>query len=281
VRRFWSAYAVSALGSGIGAGALPLVAILVVHASDWQVSLLFVLGGLTGVAVTVPLGPWIELHRKRPVMISADLLRFAALASVSITASFGTLDFAQLCAVAVVLTAATIMSTAASNPYLKALTPVAACVRVNNQLETTTWTASTLGPPVGGLLVSATSPITSMLIDAITYLLAAGGWRRIRRPEPPPPHPETTRRWRTDMIGGWQHIGAHPVLLRLFGNAMVLSRSRLLSSGGSPAVLSPANSVVEVSYRGCTIGSYVERDRRLVGRLRRFSDGAGRQHRRP
>jgi len=39
VRRFWAAYSVSALGSGVGAGALPLIAILVLHASDWQVSL--------------------------------------------------------------------------------------------------------------------------------------------------------------------------------------------------------------------------------------------------
>ncbi|MGI8335147.1 hypothetical protein ACRYCC_34785 [Actinomadura scrupuli] len=69
MRRFWTAYAVSALGSGIGAGALPLVAIVVLHASDWQVSLLAVLGGLAGVAVAVPLGPFIEFHHKRPVML--------------------------------------------------------------------------------------------------------------------------------------------------------------------------------------------------------------------
>jgi MFS transporter len=192
-----------------------------VHASDWQVSLLAVLGGLAGVAVAVPLGPWIEFHRKRPVMIGADLLRFTALASVPVTAWCGWLGFAQLCVVAVVLTAATIVSTAASNPYLKALTPVAARARVNSRLETTTWTASTLGPPVGGLLVSATSPITSMSIDAISYLLAAGGWRRIGRPEPAAPQPETTQHWWADMIGGWQHIGAHPILLRLFANAML------------------------------------------------------------
>ncbi|MEU4244225.1 MFS transporter [Actinoplanes sp. NPDC026619] len=219
--RFWSAYAVSALGSGVGAGALPLVAIMVVHASDWQVSLLAVLGGLAGAVVVVPLGPWIEFHRKRPVMIGADLLRFTALASVPVTAWFGRLSFPLLCAVAVLLTAATIVSNAASNPYLKALTPASARARVNSRLETTTWTASTLGPPVGGLLVSATSPITSMTVDAISYLLAACGWLRIRRPEPPPPQPGTTRRWWADMIGGWQHIGAHPVLRRLFANAMV------------------------------------------------------------
>lgn len=221
VRRFWSAYAVSALGSGVGAGALPLVAILVVHASDWQVSLLAVLGGIAGVAVTVPMGPWIEFHRKRPVMIGADLARFAALASVPITAWFGRLSFAQLCVVALVQTAGTIVSNAASNPYLKALTPAEARAGVNSRLETTTWTASTLGPPVGGLLVSATSPITSMAVDAISYLLAAIGWRRIRRPEPPPPQAGAGRRWWTEVIGGWQYIGAHPVLRNLFANAML------------------------------------------------------------
>lgn len=70
-RRFWTAYTVSALGSGVGAGALPLVAIMMLGASDWQVSLLAALAGLAGVAVAVPLGPWIEFHRKRPVMIGA------------------------------------------------------------------------------------------------------------------------------------------------------------------------------------------------------------------
>jgi hypothetical protein len=219
LRRFWSAYAVSALGSGVGAGALPLVAILVVHASDWQVSLLAVLGGLAGVAVTVPLGPWIEFHRKRPVMISADLLRFGALASVPVTAWIGRLGFAQLCAVAVVQTAATIVSTAASNPYLKALTPVPVRARVNSRLETTTWTASTLGPPVGGLLVSATSPIISMLIDAVSYLLAAFGWTRIRYRESPP-QADVRRGRLADTVGGWHYILAQPALRLLFANAM-------------------------------------------------------------
>jgi MFS family permease len=220
-RRFWSAYAVSALGSGISAGALPLVAIVLLHASDWQVSMLAVLSGLAGVAVTVPLGPWIEFHHKRPVMIGADMIRFAGLASVPITAAFDALSYLQLCGVAVVQTATMIVSTAASNPYLKTLTPAADRARVNSRLETTSWTASTLGPPVGGLLIAATNPVTSILIDALSYLLSAYGWTRIRRPERPPPlQPGGQRRWLADTAAGWQYIHTHPTLLKLFRNAM-------------------------------------------------------------
>ncbi|GAA3348778.1 MFS transporter [Amorphoplanes nipponensis] len=220
-RRFWAAYAISALGSGVGAGALPLVAILMLDASDWQVSLLAVLAGVAGVALVVPLGPWIEFHRKRPVMISADLIRFAALASIPITAWVGVLSYGQLCAAAVVQTAATIAANAASQPYLKTLVPASSRAWVNSRLETTTWTTGALGPPVGGLLVSATSPITSIGIDAISYLLAACGWRRIRQSEPPPSPRAGQRRWLADTVAGWQYIFAHPSLRQLFANAML------------------------------------------------------------
>jgi MFS family permease len=184
VRRFWQANAVSELGTGIGTGALPLVAVLVLDVSDWQVSQLAVLAGLAGVLVSVPLGPVIEFHRKRPAMIVADLARFAALASVPAAAVCGLLTYPQLCAVAVVQTAGTIVSNASSNPYLKALVPAERRAVVASRLETTMWTANTIGPPVGGVLVAATSPLAALTVDAVSYLLAAAGWTRLRHREP-------------------------------------------------------------------------------------------------
>ncbi|MDG4756179.1 MULTISPECIES: MFS transporter [Micromonospora] len=221
LRRYWSAYGISAIGSGVGAGALPLVAILVLHATDWQVSLLAALAGLAGVAVTLPLATWIEFRPKRPAMISADLARFAALASVPAAAAAGALTYAHLCAVAVVQTAATIVSLAASNSYLKTLTAIDQRATMNSRLESTTWTASTLGPPVGGLLVSWTGPLASVLADAASFLLSAFGWRRIRHREPPPPQPPKDRRWLTETVGGWRYILTHPPLRMLFANAML------------------------------------------------------------
>ncbi|WP_454198634.1 hypothetical protein [Nocardia sp. Marseille-Q1738] len=44
--RLWASAAVSQLGTAIGTGALPLIAILVVHASDLQVSLMAALSGI-------------------------------------------------------------------------------------------------------------------------------------------------------------------------------------------------------------------------------------------
>jgi hypothetical protein len=234
LRRFWGAYAVSALGSGVGTGALPLVAILVLHATAWQVSQLAVLAGLAGVAVTFPLGARLEFARKRPAMIAADLLRFTALASVPAAALAGRLTYGQLCVVAVAQTAGTIVSTAAATSYLKTLAPPDARAAVNSRLETTTWTASTLGPPVGGVLATAITPIASVGVDALSFLLSALGWSRIRHHEPPPV--ATGGGGRTaEMVAGWRYIFAHRssgrrVLLRLYLNAAVFGGLIMASS---------------------------------------------------
>src|ERR1700759_856143 len=92
----WAAYAVSAYGTGIGFGAFPLVAILVLHAGPAEVAGLSSAGLAVGAALAIPLGPWIEFRRKRPVMMAMDLTRFAALLSVPAAYALGLLTFVQL-----------------------------------------------------------------------------------------------------------------------------------------------------------------------------------------
>src|SRR3954469_1424122 len=123
-RRFgwlWVAYAVSTFGTWLAFDAFPLIAILVLDAGPAAVSLLAATGLAAGAAVAVPLGPWVEFRRKRPVMIASDLVRFAAVASVPAAYALGALTFAQLLVVSVVVAASDIAFRAASGAYLKAL----------------------------------------------------------------------------------------------------------------------------------------------------------------
>ncbi|MFY1658797.1 hypothetical protein [Micromonospora sp. WMMD1274] len=76
--RLWGAHSLSELGSAVGAGALPLIAILLLDASSLQVPLLAVVSGLAAAVIILPLGPFIEIRRMRPVMVGADLLGYAA-----------------------------------------------------------------------------------------------------------------------------------------------------------------------------------------------------------
>src|SRR4051812_40198844 len=53
-RRLWTAFTVSAVGSAVGSGALPLVAVLVLDVSTFQVSLLAALSAVASAAIALP-----------------------------------------------------------------------------------------------------------------------------------------------------------------------------------------------------------------------------------
>ncbi|GLZ77463.1 MFS transporter [Actinorhabdospora filicis] len=226
-RRLWIAYATSEAGTWIGHGALPLIAVLLLDSPAYQISLLAALGALAGAALAIPAGPWVEFRRKRPVMIAADLARFAALASVPAAVALDALTYAQLCAVAVIGTAGAIVFAAASGAHLRDVVPAEKLVAANARFETTMWTAVTAGPPVGGLLVGWIGATASIAVDAVSYLLSALGVTRLRTPEPAPPRRRARDR---GVAEGWRRIGADPLLHRLLWNSLLFGGGIMMTS---------------------------------------------------
>jgi MFS family permease len=230
-RRLWSAYATSEAGSAVGFGAVPLVAVLVLQVSELQVSLLAALSGVGAAALALPAGPWIEFRRKRPVMIGADVARFAALLSVPAAMAAGILSYAQLCLVAVAQAAGAIVFNAASGAHLKALVAPGDRAAANGRFEATFWTAMSAGPPLGGALTSWLGPAWTIAVDGVSFLLSALGVRRLRSPEPPPPVRTTAPSRRLGEIAdGWRYIAAHRGLRLLFVNSQVFGAGVMASS---------------------------------------------------
>ncbi|MFF3314940.1 MFS transporter [Streptomyces sp. NPDC003035] len=225
-RRFgwlWAAFAVSSYGTGFGFGALPLIAVLVLDSGPAQVAALAATGRAVGAVVAVPLGPWVEFRRKRPVMMAMDLTRFAALMSVPAAFALGRLGFTQLLVVSVVVAAADIAFRAAGGAYLKALVPPEDLLVANSRFEATTWTATMVGPPLGGAAIGLFGPVTTLVADAVSHLLSALGIRAIGGTEPRPARSGAPRLHARDLLEGWRHILAHPALRPLFLNAIAVN----------------------------------------------------------
>ena len=219
----WAAYAVSACGTWLAFDAFPLIAILVLHAGPAAVALLAAAGLAAGAAVAVPLGPWVEFRRKRPVMIAMDLIRFAALMSVPAAFAIGRLSFAQLLVVSVLVAAAGITFKAASGAYLKELVRPEDLLVANGRFESTTWTATLLGPPLGGAAIGLFGPVTTVVADAVSYLLSAAGVCAIGGKEPHPARTAAPRLRAGDLLEGWRYILSHPRLRPLFFNTMLVN----------------------------------------------------------
>ncbi|WP_442738490.1 MFS transporter [Streptomyces pseudogriseolus] len=229
-RRLWSAYAISAAGSAVGMGALPLIALLCLDVSAFQVSLLAALSAVASGMIALPLGVRIEHQYKRPVMITADLARCAVLASVPAAMAFDGLTFAHLCAVGVLQTAASVAFDAASGAHLKALVVRDQRLRANSLFETTNWITVSAGPPVGGFLIGVLGAATTLVVDALSFLGSALGIRRIQRPEPAPPARCATSHLGRDVAAGWQYLLRHPGLRPLFFNALLFGGAIMMAS---------------------------------------------------
>jgi MFS family permease len=218
----WTAYAVSAYGSGLGFGAFPLIAVLVLHASPAQVSALSAVGPAVGALIALPLGPWVEFRRKRPVMIAMDLARCAVMMTIPVAYALGRLSFAQLLVVSAVVAAARIAFSAASGAYLRALVRPGDLLVASARFESTNWSSIAVGPPLGGAAIGLLGPVTTVVADALSYLFSALGITAIRDREERPERTGQNRVRAAELLDGWRHILAHPGLRALYLNNMLV-----------------------------------------------------------
>ncbi|MER7623310.1 MFS transporter [Streptomyces sp. NPDC126503] len=231
----WAAYAVSAYGSGLAFGALPLVAVLVLRAGPAEVALLSAAGPAVGALLALPLAPWVDRRRKRPVMITADLIRCAALTSIPLAYAVGRLTFAQVLAVSVVSAAARITFGAAGGALLRSFAGPDDLLVAQARFESTNWSSLAVGPPLGGAVIGLFGPVATIVADASCHLLSAlaiGAMRGGRKARPGPAGtapraaPPVTAEGRGRggaVLRGWRHLLEDPGLRALFLNQLLVS----------------------------------------------------------
>jgi hypothetical protein len=220
-RRFgwlWAAYTVSALGTYLAFDAFSVIAVIVLHAGPAEVALLAATGPAVGAVAAIPLGPWVEFRRKRPVMIAMDLVRCAALLTVPVAWAFGGPGLGQMLLVSVAVAAADITFNAASGAFLKSLVPAGRLLAANSRFESTNWTALVLGPPLGGAAIGLFGPVATVAANAVSFLLSALGIGAVGGGEPRPAGTGGRRLRAADLLDGWRHILTSPALRPLFLN---------------------------------------------------------------
>lgn len=232
-RRLWAATAASQAGSAVAVGALPFIAVTVLDVSDLQVSLLVAVAGIASAVLALPVGPWVEHRRKRPVMIGADLVRAAALLSLPVAHLLGSLTYVHLLLVAAVTSLGLVVESSAGSAHLKALVPREGRTSAAGRLDTTSWIAASAGPTLGGALLGVVGATVTVAINAAALVLAAAGITRLRTPEPEPPARAADHHWRRELLTGWRVIWGEDTLRPLLVNALVFGA---MIVGASPLI---------------------------------------------
>jgi MFS family permease len=185
-RRLWIGETVSQFGSQISQLALPLVAILVLHATTFEVGLLTTLQMLAFLLIGLPAGAWVDRMRYRRVLIVNDLIRAAALGSIPLAHLFGALSIGQLYVVALLTGISTVFFDVAYQSYLPELVGTEALVEGNAKLQGSESVSQIAGPSAGGVLISAISAPYAVLVDALSFVWSAG-WVATIKARPPKP----------------------------------------------------------------------------------------------
>ncbi|MFF2043374.1 MFS transporter [Kitasatospora sp. NPDC058170] len=220
-RLLLSGAAAAQVGNQVTLVALPLVAVLELDATPFQVGLLTAAETAAFLLVGLPAGAWLDRMRKRPVLIRADVVRCLAVASIPPAAALGVLTMAQLYLVALVVGVATVFFDVAHQSFLPQLLPREHLVGGNGALETVRSSAQIAGPGLGGGLVQLIGAPLAIVADAIGYLVSVVLLWGIRVEEPKP-RPEPGRALRAEIGEGVRYVLGHP-LLRVIAATTALS----------------------------------------------------------
>jgi hypothetical protein len=125
----------------------------------------------------------IDRTAKRPLLITADLVRCLLLLSIPLSAWLGTLSLLHLYAVAAAVGAATTLFQIADNSFLPALIGTDMLVEGNAKLEATEAFAEAAGPGLAGVLIQSLTAPLAVVVDALSYLWSAILISRIRAPD--------------------------------------------------------------------------------------------------
>lgn len=218
--KLWAGQGISEIGSQVSALALPTVAILVLGATPFQVGLLAAFETLAFPVLGLVAGVYVDRLRRRPIMITCDLGRMLALASVPIAFAFNVLAMRQMYVVALVTGVGTVFFDVAYQSYLPALIPRGDLVEGNTKLQVTSSVAQMAGPAVAGFLIQLVGPARAVVADATSFLVSVGSLLWIRRPERlPKPTTESGRRgFLAEMWEGIQVVFGNPTIWKIAGS---------------------------------------------------------------
>ena len=189
-RNLWTAETVSQLGSQVSQIGLPLVAIIVLKASAFEVALLGVIEFAPFILISLPAGVWVDRLRRKPILVTADVGRALLLGSIPAAYWIDALTIWQLYVVGFLVGVLTVFFDVSYQSYLPSLVSREQLIEGNSKLEISRSGAQLAGPGLGGGLVEALTAPVAVLVDAISFLASAFFLFRIRQEETAPTRAE-------------------------------------------------------------------------------------------
>jgi MFS family permease len=180
--RYWAGSTVSGVGDAVTLVALPLLAVLHLHATSFEVSLITAASFSAWILIGLPAGVVVHRLPLRGTQVAMDLVRGLALLSLPLAALFDVLSLLQVVGVALVVGFATVIFDVGNSTFLPSIVPEDELVARNSLVSASGASVQLGGPALGGALVQAFGAPTALLVDVVSYLASAALLRSLPRP---------------------------------------------------------------------------------------------------
>lgn len=221
-RRFWAGETVSLFGDQVSLVALPLVAVLVLHAGPGAMGVLTAAGVLPYLLFSVVAGGLVDrLGRRRQVMIGADLGRAALLLVIPIHAALGVPGFVELGIVAFLVGTLSVLSSVAYGSLFMSVVARDRYVGANALLSGSRSLSLLGGPALGGALVQVLTAPVALVADAASFVASAWCLHGID-PAEPAPAPAG------DLAGGVRFLRRSPTMQTLLATSATINFGNFL-----------------------------------------------------
>lgn len=245
-RLFWIGQSVSFAGTQLTVVALPLVAVIVLHASPAEMGMIVAAETLPMTLGPVLIGGLVDRVDTVRCLLAADYGRLVALGLVPVLAVAGALSVPVLVAVALAVGLFTALNDIAFFSVVPNLVGRDGLVAANARLEGTRSAAAIIGPTAGGGLTQAIGAANTLLVDAATYVFSVVQLHRIRQRVRSAARHSTRQPW----YAGLREVVTNPTLRLL---ALGSGFFNLFSAGGF--VLIPLFLVGEVGIEPALYGA--------------------------
>ncbi|HEY3016465.1 MAG TPA: MFS transporter, partial [Nocardioides sp.] len=208
--RYWTASTVSTWGTSVTAVAMPVIALTLLHASAFEVSLLTAATFAAWLLIGLPAGALVQRYPLRATQVTMDIVRAVAIASVPCAYAVDLLTVAQLVAVALVVSFSDVVFSVGNATFLPRIVPKQELIRRNSINSGTNSVSQFAAPALAGVLIAAVGPVGSLVIDAASYVISAVMLGRLPNPGA---QPEKKRRpIIQDINEGIAFVVRHPVM---------------------------------------------------------------------
>lgn len=163
----------SQFGTQISSLAIPLLAVVVLHASAFQIGLINAASTIAFLVIGLPVGAWTDRGSRRRFLIISDIARMILFASIPVAAWLGRITVAQLTVVVLMAGIGRVFFDIAYQSYVPTVVGRDRVLAGNSAMEFIRSSGQFAGPALGGLLVSAVGGAMVVLIDAVSFAVSA------------------------------------------------------------------------------------------------------------